>query len=176
MNSDLIIRLTIQTDWLYIETERSNFILKKSYSEITPYIHRLAEKSTANNRIQPEMYAIHDVKRGLRDLNGNGVVTGLTEISNIVAKKKDENGNSLPCEGKLFYRGINIKDLVGGFRSDNRFGFEEIAYLLLFGNLPDREHLEDFQKLVTHYRTLPPYFAEDVLMRCPSAWLFRCRF
>lgn len=142
--------------------------MKKSYSEITPYIHRLAEKSTANNQIQPEMYAIHDVKRGLRDLNGNGVVTGLTEISNIVAKKKDENGNSLPCEGKLFYRGINIKDLVGGFRSDNRFGFEEIAYLLLFSELPNRVELNEFCDTLSGFRTLPPSFVRDMILKAPG--------
>ena len=142
--------------------------MKKSYSEITPYIHRLAEKSTANNQIQPEMYAIHDVKRGLRDLNGNGVVTGLTEISNIVAKKKDENGNSLPCEGKLFYRGINIKDLVGGFRSDNRFGFEEIAYLLLFSELPNRAELNEFCDTLSGFRTLPPSFVRDMILKAPG--------
>lgn len=142
--------------------------MKKSYSEITPYIHRLAEKSTANNQIQPEMYTLHDVKRGLRDLNGNGVVTGLTEISNIVAKQKDELGNSVPCDGKLFYRGINIKDLVAGFRADNRFGFEEIAYLLLFSELPNQSELSEFKDTLSGLRTLPPSFVRDMILKAPG--------
>ncbi len=142
--------------------------MKKSYSEITPYIHRLAEKSTANNQIQPEMYTKYDVKRGLRDINGNGVVTGLTEISNIVAKAKDEYGNSIPCDGKLFYRGINIKELVGGFRKDNRFGFEEIVYLLLFSELPNKAELCEFQDTLASIRTLPPSFVRDMILKAPG--------
>lgn len=142
--------------------------MKKSYSEITPYIHRLAEKSTANNQIQPEMYTKYDVKRGLRDLNGNGVVTGLTEISNIVAKAKDEYGNSIPCDGKLFYRGINIKELVAGFRKDNRFGFEEIVYLLLFSELPNEAELSEFQDTLASIRTLPPSFVRDMILKAPG--------
>ena len=96
-----------------------------NYSEITPYIQSLAEKSNSNNHIVPEMYLKHDVKRGLRDLDGKGVVAGLTEVSCIIAKKKDENGNDIPCDGELYYRGINVRDLVKGFLTDGHPGFEE---------------------------------------------------
>ena len=84
--------------------------MKTSYSEITPYIRELAEQSCRNNHIQPEMYAEHNVNRGLRDMNGNGVVTGLTEISYIKAKEKLSDGTAVPCQGQLYYRGINIRD------------------------------------------------------------------
>lgn len=85
-----------------------------NYSEITPYIEKLANLSNENNHIRPEMYTEHHVNRGLRDMNGNGVVTGLTEISTIKAKKTLENGEVVPCHGQLFYRGINVYDLVDG--------------------------------------------------------------
>jgi len=123
------------------------------------------QKQTA---IDPKLYDKYAVKRGLRNNDGSGVVAGLTNICCVHGYVLDE-GEKRPAEGQLIYRGYDIRDLVEGKTKDDRYGFEEIAYLLLFGNLPDKEHLEDFQKLVTHYRTLPPYFAEDVLMRCPSA-------
>ena len=97
--------------------------MKNEYSEITPYIRKLAELSSRSNGILPEMYAQHKVNRGLRDLNGNGVVTGLTEISNIKAKEKAPDGTDIPCKGELFYRGINVGDLVQGFLKDRRLGF-----------------------------------------------------
>ena len=89
--------------------------MTKSYSEITPKIYSLAEKSKKNNCITPEMYIENNVKRGLRDNNGSGVVTGLTEISSIISKKKNGDGESVPCEGELYYRGIDIK------KTDRRF-------------------------------------------------------
>lgn len=143
--------------------------MKKSYSEITPYIQMLANKSTVNNQIQPEMYIKHDVKRGLRDLNGNGVVTGLTEISNIKAKDVDAQGNAVPCEGQLYYRGINVRELVAGFRADNRFGFEETAYLLLFSELPDKSELEAFKSTLADYRSLPTSFVRDMILKAPGS-------
>ena len=106
--------------------------MSKSYSEITPYIKELAGISNGNNHIKPEMYSEHDVKRGLRDLDGNGVVTGLTEISHIKAKEMGPNGESIPCEGELYFRGYNVRNLVSGFLNKDRFGFEETVYLLLF--------------------------------------------
>ncbi|MBE7049462.1 MAG: citrate/2-methylcitrate synthase [Ruminococcaceae bacterium] len=143
--------------------------MKKSYSEITPYIQSLADISLANNQIKPEMYAIHDVKRGLRDLNGNGVVTGLTEISNIKARKKLPDGTSVPCEGELSYRGINIRELVAGFRKDKRYGFEEIIYLLLFSELPTKDKLEEFTKTLSDFRTLPSSFVRDMILKAPGS-------
>lgn len=142
--------------------------MKKSYSAITPYIEKMAEISNKNNGIESEMYAKHMVNRGLRDLNGNGVVTGLTEVSTITAKKIGENGEALPCEGELRYRGINVKELVDGFTKDNRFGFEETVYLLLFGELPNKEQLEEFTNELSHYRTLPKSFVRDMILKAPG--------
>ena len=112
--------------------------MKNEYSKITPYIRKLAELSAHNNKIVPEMYTEHKVNRGLRDMNGNGVVTGLTEISDIKAKEKGPDGQYIPCKGELYYRGINVRDLVNGFLSDHRLGFEETVYLLLFSELENR--------------------------------------
>ena len=105
------------------------------FSEITPEILQLSERCLKNGKIDPGLYAKYDVKRGLRDLNGKGVLAGLTEIANVQAYDMVD-GESVPCEGKLFYRGFNIADLVKGFLKDKRFGFEEATYLLLFGELP----------------------------------------
>ena len=129
--------------------------------------HKLCRDYQIQTAIDPKLYDKYNVKRGLRNNDGSGVVVGLTNICCVHGYVIDE-GEKRPAEGQLIYRGYNINDLVEGCARDHRYGFEETAYLLLFGNLPDREHLEDFKKIVTHYRTLPPYFAEDVLMRCPS--------
>ena len=142
--------------------------MKKSYSAITPYIMKMTEISNKNNGIESEMYLNHKVNRGLRDLNGNGVVTGLTEVSTIIAKKTGENGEVLPCEGKLCYRGINVRELVNGFTTDNRFGFEETIYLLLFGQLPNSEELAEFTKQLSGYRSLPKSFVRDMILKAPG--------
>ena len=102
-----------------------------SFSRITPEIEKLSQ-NCMEARIDPELYTQLNVNRGLRDINGKGVLTGLTEISEIVSSKMVD-GVSVPCEGELYYRGINVIDLVNGFTNDNRFGFEETTYLLLFG-------------------------------------------
>ncbi len=138
------------------------------YSEITPYIEELAKLSTDNNHIVPEMYPTYNVFRGLRDMNGNGVITGLTEISRIKAKDHDENGNEITCDGRLFYRGIDVRDIVAGFRKDGRFGFEEIAYLLMFSDLPTEEQLKRFNSTLDDYRTLPPSFVRDMILKAPG--------
>ena len=138
-----------------------------NYSEITPYIRELAELSDRNNGIRPEMYPLHDVKRGLRDLNGCGVVTGLTEVSCIQSKEIDADGNTVPCEGKLCYRGINVRDIVKGFVSDHRCGFEETVYLLLFSKLPNKTELSDFCEQLAAYRSLPPSFVRDMILKAP---------
>ncbi len=142
--------------------------MKKSYSEITPYIEALAKISCGNNNIRPEMYSEHHVFRGLRDLNGNGVVTGLTEVSSIKAKEKDENGNTIPCHGELRYRGIDVHDLISGLRRENRFGFEETVYLLLFGRLPNEKELTEFSCELADYRSLPPSFVRDMILKAPG--------
>lgn len=132
-----------------------------NYSEITPEIRRLAQLCAQNNAIDPELYARFDVKRGLRDLNGKGVLTGLTEISEVVPQ--GENGG-----GQLFYRGYDVKQLVKGFIQDKRFGFEETTYLLLFGELPDENQPQDFNALLAEYRSLPTSFVRDIILKAPS--------
>ena len=118
----------------------------KNNSEITPYISELAEISTQNNKIVADMYLEHKVNRGLRDVNGNGVVTGLTEVSKVKAKEKLPDGSEVSCDGQLYYRGINIRELVAGFMKDDRFGFEEAVYLLLFSELPNKKQLLRFEE------------------------------
>ncbi len=142
--------------------------MKRDYSEITPYIEELAKISRENNKIKPEMYLEHNVFRGLRDLNGTGVVTGLTEISRIKSKEIMQGGQSKPCEGELAYRGIDIKDLTNGFLSEDRFGFEETVYLLLFSELPSKDRLDAFKEALADYRSLPPSFVRDIILKAPG--------
>ena len=142
--------------------------MARTPTETNTYIEGLAEKSCQNNHIVPEMYGEHHVYRGLRDLNGNGVVTGLTEISRIEAKKRGPNGEELPCEGQLYYRGVNVRALVNGFLTDDRFGFEETLYLLLFSELPDAAELAQFRELLAEYRRLPTSFVRDMIMKAPG--------
>ncbi len=139
-----------------------------NYSEITPYIRDLADISNKNNKITADLYTKYDVKRGLRDLNGNGIITGLTEISRIKSKEKDEKGNEVSCEGQLYYRGINVRSIVSGFLSENRAGFEETVYLLLFSKLPNEKELSDFTAQLSVYRSLPPSFVRDMILKAPS--------
>lgn len=117
--------------------------------------------------IAPELYTQYDVKRGLRDLNGKGVLAGLTNISDVRATKI-VNGEAVPAHGQLFYRGYNVEDLVRGFSKDNRFGFDEVTYLLLFNKLPNKEELESFSRLLNSYRSLPTSFVRDIIMKAPS--------
>jgi citrate synthase len=142
--------------------------LDDQYSEITPEIEQLARLCVENGRIDAALYTEHRVNRGLRDLQGNGVLTGLTEISEIQAFDTS-SGEKLPIEGKLFFRGVNVEDLVKGFISEKRFGFEECTYLLIFGSLPTGEQLADFTRLLEQYRTLPTSFVRDIIMKAPNA-------
>ena len=107
----------------------------------TPQIEMLTSECVSHSTLDTSLYKKYDVKRGLRDLNGTGVLAGLTQISNIVAFK-DVDGAKTPCDGELYYRGINIKKLTAGFLEEDRFGFEETAYLLLFGRLPNEAELK----------------------------------
>lgn len=134
---------------------------------ITPEIEHFAALCDKNNAIDKELYSKYEVKRGLRDVNGKGVLAGLTNVSDVCAKKI-VNGEEVPCAGNLYYRGYNIKDLVGGFLKDEHFGFEEIAYLLLFGELPNEKELAMFHETLVERRTLPPTFVRDVIMKAPS--------
>ncbi len=139
----------------------------QDYYAITPEIVRLAGLSELGNRIDSDLYAKYDVKRGLRDLNGKGVLAGLTNISDVRANKMVE-GRQIPIPGELFYRGYNVRDLVRGFTSEERFGFEEVTYLLLFNKLPDKDELKNFCDLLANYRTLPTSFVRDIIMKAPS--------
>lgn len=140
---------------------------KYDYSEMRSEITEYVELCRKNNNIDPSLYAKHDVKRGLRDLNGKGVLTGLTEVSEIESYIT-KDGQSVPCEGKLFYRGYNVESLVGGLFSEKRYGFEEATYLLLFGELPTRAELKKFIDLLADYRKLPTTFVRDIIMKSPS--------
>ena len=138
------------------------------YSRVTPAIERLAQVCLANSQINRDDYVRYNVKRGLRDLDGTGVLAGLTEISEIISSKT-VNGEQQPCPGELYYRGYSIQQLTSGFLNDGRFGFEETAYLLMFGQLPDAAQLEQFNRQLAFYRSLPTNFVRDVILKAPSA-------
>ena len=137
------------------------------FYEITPEIMELANKCSASSIIPSELYTKYNVNRGLRDLNGKGVLVGLTHISDVCSTKL-VNGEYIPAEGELYYRGYNVKDLVKGIAPDSHFGFEECAYLLMFGELPNKEQLKNFCRLLSEYRTLPTSFVRDIIMKAPS--------
>ena len=138
-----------------------------SYSEITPELLALSKLSKENSQIDPSLYTKYEVKRGLRDLNGKGVLAGLTDISEITSYII-EDSDMIPCDGRLYYRGYKIQDLVNGFEKENRFGFEEVAYLLLFGTLPEKQELESFKQMLGEFRSLPTHFVRDIIMKAPS--------
>ena len=142
-------------------------VLENNFSEITKDILKLHDIALKNNEIDQTLYAKHKVKKGLRDENGKGVLTGLTDISEVQGKIV-QDGIEVPSEGVLYYRGYSIEDLVNGFVKDKRFGFEETTYLLMFGELPNKEELEDFVKILAGYRTLPTSFVRDIIMKAPS--------
>ena len=135
--------------------------------KVTPEMEALTDICVQNSKMDVSLYAKYDVKRGLRDVNGKGVLAGLTQISNIVAYE-EVDGKQVPCDGRLYYRGYNIEDLTQGFLSEKRQGFEEVTYLLLFGRLPDEQQLADFKKILASQRSLPTNFVRDVVMKAPS--------
>lgn len=140
---------------------------KRDYAELTPEILALSALCEERSVIEPSLYRQYRVNRGLRDLNGKGVLTGLTEISEIHAKDV-VGGEERPCHGKLYYRGYDVEDLVEGLVRDDRFGYEEIVYLLLFAELPTRRELTDFCRVLDSYRSLPGSFVRDIIMKAPS--------
>lgn len=135
--------------------------------KITPKIEELSELCKKDDLINPELYQKFDVKRGLRDINGKGVLAGLTNISDVHAKDIID-GKEVPCPGQLYYRGYDVKKLVNGFIQEKRFGFEETTYLLLFGELPSESELKEFDEILKEKRTLPSNFVRDVIMKAPS--------
>ena len=134
---------------------------------MTPEIEALTSICVEHGQIPEGIYDQHHVFRGLRDKNGKGVLTGLTNISTVTSTKLVD-GKSVPCEGELRYRGYDVKDLVKGFVSEERFGFEETAFLLIFGRLPKEDELASFGQLLGRYRTLPTNFVRDVIMKAPG--------
>jgi len=139
----------------------------EDFSKITPELIELSKLCEQNGKIDKELYSKYDVKRGLRDINGKGVLAGLTEISEICSTVT-VNGETRPCDGKLYYRGVDVEDIVKGFIHDDRFGFEEVVYLLMFGKLPNNEQFEQIKRLLAYYRNLPHYFTRDVILKAPS--------
>ncbi len=141
--------------------------MSNPYSEITPELTQLSALSQVASYIDPQLYTKYEVKRGLRDLNGRGVLVGITNVSEVNATEKV--GDVLvPCAGSLYYRGYNVQELVKALPDDNHYGFEIVVYLLLFGQLPTDEELESFKKLMAQYRSLPKNFVRDVIMKKPS--------
>ncbi|MBO7156927.1 MAG: citrate synthase, partial [Clostridia bacterium] len=132
-------------------------------------IKELSVDAAKSTIIAEHHYEAYDCKRGLRDINGKGVLVGLTEISEIIAAKLDAEGNRIPCDGELYYRGIPIEDIVKGFVKEKRFGFEETVYLLIFGRLPDEQEYNEFRGILSALRKLPSGFLRDVIMKKPSA-------
>ena len=138
---------------------------KRDY--ITEYARSKTDITREHDVIPDELFERYGVNRGLRDLNGKGVLTGLTNISKIISFRNDENGDKVPCDGELWYRGYKIQTLSEGL-GEHEFGFEKTAYLLLFGELPDDEALTEFCDVLGACRTLPTNFTRDVIMKAPS--------
>ena len=138
-----------------------------NFEKLNNYTTIKEEICRKNDSIAPELYKEHAVNKGLRDMNGNGVVTGLTNISKIVSSKIID-GEKVQCDGELWYRGYRVQDLINNLGEDE-FGFEKISYLLLLGELPDKDELKEFKKYLCDCRTLPNNFTRDVIMKAPSS-------
>ena len=139
-----------------------------NYSQITDEIQELSKLCLENLQIDSELYSKYDVKRGLRDINGKGVLAGLTDVSKIQSYIVEDN-DMVPCDGKLYYQGVDVEDIVAGFIQEKRFGFEETVYLLLFGKLPNQEELEVISGILSGYRmSLPTHFVRDIILKAPS--------
>lgn len=135
--------------------------------DMTEHTRRGSQTCRKNDCIPRELYKEYGVNLGLRDINGNGVLTGLTNISLIVSSKKVD-GKKVPCDGELWYRGYDVQNLIKNLGS-NEFGFEKIAYLLLMGELPNEKELAEFKDIIGNSRTLPTNFTRDVIMKAPSS-------
>lgn len=143
-------------------------MMNNEYCEVTEEVRQLADKCRKNCKIDTNLYAKYEVKRGLRDISGKGVLAGLTDISEIVSYSIVDS-EVVPCEGQLYYKGVNVKDLVNGFITEKRFGFEETVFLLIFGELPTQTELCEFNELLAKYREeLPTSFVRDIIMKAPS--------
>ena len=135
--------------------------------ETTQYIQELIHQLQGTKPLRPELYEKYQVKRGLRNPDGTGVMAGLTQVGSVQGYYL-QDGEKTPAEGRLIYRGINVEDLIRGCVSEGRFGFEETAYLLLMGQLPNRQQLSSFQQALEEMRPLPHMFTEDMILKAPS--------
>ncbi|MBQ9166566.1 MAG: citrate synthase [Oscillospiraceae bacterium] len=135
--------------------------------ESTQYLHKLSSQLQITNHIRPELYDKYQVRRGLRNPDGTGVVAGLTQVGSVMGYYM-EDGEKVPMNGRLIYRGVNVEDLIRGCVSEHRYGFEETAHLLLTGRLPDRNELASFQNALEEMRPLPNMFTEDMILKAPS--------
>ncbi len=139
-----------------------------AFAKISEDIQNLSNLCMENLKIDPDLYTKYEVKRGLRDIDGRGVLTGLTDVSKIQSYIVEDN-DMIPCEGKLYYQGIDVEDIVAGFIEEKRFGYEETVYLLLFGQLPNQEQLDTIKDILGNYRTsLPTHFVRDIILKAPS--------
>jgi citrate synthase len=141
--------------------------IKMGKNESKEFLHNLGVIYASHNQIDPQYFQKYKVKRGLRNADGTGVVVGLTLIGNVHGYLLNE-GEKMPIEGQLTYRGIDVAEIVAGCAAENRFGFEEVAFLLLFGCLPTQNQLDDFIALLGDLRKLPENFTEDMLIKAPS--------
>lgn len=139
-----------------------------SPEELDNYYEDSVKRINTDSYYNPELYSKYNVKRGLRNEDGTGVVVGLTEIGDVQSYIMKDN-RKIPQEGRLIYRGIDVYDLVNACIEEDRFGFEECAYLLLFGRLPNKTELEEFVSVLAHHRTLPDGFVRDIILKAPSA-------
>lgn len=154
---------------LKIKRKEAHQAKKIAKAEESEALYKNSAKALSDkNKIPEELYIKNKVKRGLRNANGTGVVVGLTHIGEVYGYDKDEAGNKIPKEGKLYYRGYDVEELVANVSRENRFGFEEIAYLLIMGSLPSKEELNLFNGILGNHRELPGGFARDMILTAPS--------
>ena len=145
------------------------FIGAAMNSKITDkMIEKLSSRAVLNDPINPDLYEKYDVKRGLRNANGTGVLVGLTRIGDVVGYEIGANGEKIPVPGRLMYRGYDVVDLVKDAESHDDYCYEQCAYLLLMGELPTKEELQNFRDFLGSVRSLPPNFTEDMIMKAPS--------
>lgn len=128
------------------------------------FLKDLAKSAVQSCEIDKDLYTTYNVKRGLRNSDFSGVLVGLTNIGDVVGYNKDEDGKIIPAHGELYYRGVELKDLCRGFQADGRHGFEEAAYLLLAGKLPNDKKLGEFSKILADERELPPFFSKSMIL------------
>ena len=131
-------------------------------------IEKLSSRAVLNDPINPDLYEKYDVKRGLRNANGTGVLVGLTRIGDVVGYEIGASGEKIPVPGRLMYRGYDVVDLVKDAESHDDYCYEQCAYLLLMGELPTKEELQNFRDFLGNVRSLPPNFTEDMIMKAPS--------